>query len=122
MNESIFINILIFGFILLFVFQRFITRKGMKQITTTELKRELEDKKKQFIDVRTPSEFRTKHIKGFQNMPLAELRQQSHHLSKEREVFVICQSGMRSAKGSRLLTKLGFKRVTNIKGGMNTWI
>ncbi|MDT3762937.1 rhodanese-like domain-containing protein [Priestia filamentosa] len=122
MNESIFINILIFGLILLFVFQRFITRNGMKQITTTELKRELEDKEKQFIDVRTPSEFRTKHIKGFQNIPLAELRQQSHHLSKEREVFVICQSGMRSAKGSRLLTKLGFKRVTNIKGGMNTWI
>ncbi|AKO95080.1 sulfurtransferase [Priestia filamentosa] len=117
-----FINILIFGLILLFVFQRFITRNGMKQITTTELKRELEDKEKQFIDVRTPSEFRTKHIKGFQNIPLAELRQQSHHLSKEREVFVICQSGMRSAKGSRLLTKLGFKRVTNIKGGMNTWI
>lgn len=122
MSESIFISILIFGFILLFVFQRFITRKGIKQITTTELKRELEDKKKQFIDVRTPSEFRTKHIEGFQNMPLTELHQQSHHLLKEREVFVICQSGMRSAKASRLLRKLGFKKVTNVKGGMNTWI
>ncbi|MED4071984.1 rhodanese-like domain-containing protein [Priestia endophytica] len=122
MNESMFINLLIFGFILLFVFQRFIPRKGMKQITTTELKRKLEDKKKQFIDVRTPSEFRTKHIEGFQNIPLTELRQQSHHLSKEREVFVICQSGMRSAKGSQLLRKLGFRKVTNVKGGMNTWI
>ncbi|RPK06368.1 rhodanese-like domain-containing protein [Priestia endophytica] len=122
MNESMFINLLTFGFILLFVFQRFIPIKGMKQITTTELKRKLEDKKKQFIDVRTPSEFRTKHIEGFQNIPLTELRQQSHHLSKEREVFVICQSGMRSAKGSRLLRKLGFRKVTNVKGGMNTWI
>ncbi|MCY8721486.1 rhodanese-like domain-containing protein, partial [Bacillus sp. S10C12M] len=40
---------------------------------------------------------------------------------KDQEVFVICQSGMRSLKASKVLKKQGFKNITNIKGGMNTW-
>ncbi|WP_249652459.1 rhodanese-like domain-containing protein, partial [Lysinibacillus sp. D4A1_S13] len=35
--------------------------------------------------------------------------------------FVIFQSGMRSINSSKILKKQGFKNITNIKGGMNTW-
>lgn len=45
----------------------------------------------------------------------------SESLSKEREVVLICQSGMRSNKASKTLKKSGFEKVTNVKGGMNAW-
>lgn len=59
------INALIIIFLLWFLYQRFAPVKGIQQISTMELKAELKNKHKQFIDVRTPHEFRTKHIKGF---------------------------------------------------------
>nr|WP_247738094.1 rhodanese-like domain-containing protein [Bacillus velezensis] len=71
--------------------------------------------------MRTSYEFRTRHIKGFKNIPLSILPRQTHPLSKDKDVFVICQSGMRSVKASKILKKQGFKNITNIKGGMNTW-
>ena len=41
--------------------------------------------------------------------------------SKEKEIVVICQSGMRSMKATKTLKKLGFKNITNVKGGINAW-
>ncbi|PFA62229.1 rhodanese [Bacillus sp. AFS015802] len=95
--------------------------KNSKQISTVELKSMLGDKNKQFIDVRTPGEFKQNHIKQFKNMPLQSLQQSAHTLSKEKEVIVICQSGMRSANACKLLEKKGFTSLTNVKGGMNSW-
>ncbi|MFN2746378.1 rhodanese-like domain-containing protein [Bacillus sp. z60-18] len=121
MDSRVIIYTLLILFLLWIMIRNFAPVKGAKQITTTELKSELKNKGKQFIDVRTPGEFRTKHIKGFQNIPLSILPQQTDQLSKDREVLVICQSGMRSMKASKVLKKQGFKHVTNIKGGMNAW-
>ncbi|WP_227257257.1 rhodanese-like domain-containing protein [Priestia aryabhattai] len=104
------INALIIVFLLWFLYRRFAPVKGIQQIATTELKAKLKNKNNQFIDVRTPHEFRTKHIKGFRNMPLSEMPAQTGQLSKDREVVVICQSGMRSMKASKLLKKQGGKR------------
>jgi rhodanese-related sulfurtransferase len=121
MNSGVIINILLILFLLWIVFRRFLPVQGVKQITTTDLKSELKNKGKQFIDVRTSHEFRTGYIKGFKNIPLSKLAHQTSQLSKDQEVFVICQSGMRSLKASKVLKKQGFKNITNIKGGMNTW-
>ena len=78
-------------------------------------------KNKQFIDVRTPGEFRGNHIQGFQNIPLNELAQKASHLDKNKEVIVICQSGMRSKQATKMLKKLDFQHITNVSGGMNAW-
>ncbi|KUP39255.1 rhodanese-like domain-containing protein [Bacillus velezensis] len=121
MGSGVIINTLLILFLLWIVFRRFFPLHGVKQITTADLKSELKNKDKQFIDVRTPYEFRTRHIKGFKNIPLSILPRQTHQLSKDKDVFVICQSGMRSVKASKILKKQGFKHITNIKGGMNTW-
>src|SRR5690625_6183144 len=66
---------------------------------------------KQFIDVRTPGEFKGNHIKAFKNIPLHQLSDKANKdLSKENEVIVICQSGMRSQKASKILKKMGLDR------------
>ncbi|WP_282137709.1 rhodanese-like domain-containing protein [Rossellomorea aquimaris] len=95
--------------------------KNIKQIFTTELKPLFGDSDKQFIDVRTTGEFKQNHIRQFKNMPLQSLQQNAHKLSKDKEIIVICQSGMRSASACNILKKQGFTSVTNVKGGMNAW-
>jgi rhodanese-related sulfurtransferase len=116
-----YINYILFVLVVLFFIQRMLPVKGVRQVSTTELKNELQDKSKQFIDVRTPGEFKSNNIRGFKNIPLHEIAQKIGGLSKENEVVIICQSGMRSNKASKILKKQGFKHVTNVKGGMSAW-
>ncbi|WP_108672354.1 rhodanese-like domain-containing protein [Peribacillus acanthi] len=115
------INGLIIALIIGFFLPRILPAKGINHITTTELKQQLKDKNKQFIDVRSPGEYKVNHIKEFKNIPLHLLSGRAGTLSKEKEVVVICQSGMRSNKASKELKKLGFTKVTNVKGGMSAW-
>lgn len=104
------------------VVKRMIPIKGLRTITTAELKNDLKDKTKQFIDVRTPNEYRGNKIKAFKNIPLNELKEKADkELIKDREVIVICQSGMRSQQACKQLKKLGYPNVTNVRGGMNAW-
>ncbi|HLO11974.1 MAG TPA: rhodanese-like domain-containing protein [Pseudoneobacillus sp.] len=116
-----YVNYVVIGLFILFMIQRLVPTKGVRQITTAELKTELNDKNKQFIDVRTPAEFKGNHIRGFKNYPLHLLNQKANELSKDKEVVVICQSGMRSQKASKELKKLGFTYITNVKGGVSSW-
>jgi rhodanese-related sulfurtransferase len=116
-----FLNYFIIALVIFFFIQRLLPTKGVKQMSTTDLKKELIDKTKQYIDVRTHGEFKSNNIPGFKNIPLHQLADKANELSKEKEVVVICQSGMRSNKASKILTKQGFKLVTNVKGGMNAW-
>lgn len=114
-------NVVVIVLIIAFLVWRMMPPKGVSNITTVDLRKQLIEKNKQFIDVRTSGEYKSHHIKGFKNIPLQELSVKASQLSKEKEIIVICQSGMRSTKASKLLKKMGFKHVTNVKGGMSTW-
>lgn len=117
-----YLNYIVIALIAIFLIRRFLPTKGVRQISTQDLKNELNDKNKQFVDVRTPGEFKARNIWGFKNIPLQQLAQKSSQLSKDQEVVVICQSGIRSSQASRILKKQGFKHVTNVKGGMSAWV
>ena len=117
-----YINYVFIALFILFIVYRFMPTKGVRNISTAELKNELKDNNKLFVDVRTPGEFKGNHIRQFKNIPLNLLAQKAEkELSKDKEVIVICQSGMRSGQASKLLKKLGYTKVTNVKGGMNAW-
>lgn len=96
-------------------------QKGVQSISTEELKSQLGSKNKQFVDVRTPGEFKGNHVKGFKNIPLNDLPKRMDELSKDKEVVVMCQSGMRSSKASQILIKNGFEKVLNVRGGMSSY-
>ena len=121
-KEKMLLSYIIFGVIVIFIVFRFLPTKGVKNITISQLKHELEDhQNKQFIDVRTPGEF-----KGIISLDLKIFHFNSYHkkhksLSKEKDVVVICQSGMRSQQASKMLKKLGFKHIANVKGGVSSW-
>lgn len=67
----------------------------------------------QIIDVRTPGEFSTGHIRGSVNIPLDRLSQQLSKLNKKKPVITCCASGMRSASAKQLLLANGFTEVYN---------
>ena len=112
---------IIIGVIVLFVVWRMMPTKGVKSITTAQLKDLLNRKDIQFIDVRTPGEYKGRNIRQFKNMPLNTLASNLDKLKKDQEVVVICQSGMRSSNACKILKKSGFTNVTNVRGGMSAW-
>ncbi|WP_318614770.1 rhodanese-like domain-containing protein [Sporosarcina sp. YIM B06819] len=100
---------------------RMMPAKGVRNISTEDLKTMLQDKTKQFIDVRTPGEYKGRHLKEFKNMPLNTLESQLGSLDQSKETVIICQSGMRSARAAKMLKKAGFTTVLNVTGGMSAW-
>jgi rhodanese-related sulfurtransferase len=75
----------------------------------------------QIIDVRTPGEFKTGHIKGAVNIPLQQFQIWMSKIKKDKPVITCCASGMRSASAKNMLQSAGFKDVHNGGGwaGLN---
>ncbi len=74
------------------------------------------------LDVREPYEYAQGHAKGARNIPLGTLASRMAEVPRDREVYVICQSGNRSAQATRMLIKAGFEQVFNVQGGMFAWM
>lgn len=65
------------------------------------------------VDVRTPAEFKSGHIRGAINLPLQSLSSQLNKINKDKPVITCCASGMRSASAKTLLRNAGFSEVHN---------
>ena len=116
------VTVVLIIFLGYFVVTKMLPPKGVKQVTAADIQGILPKVKQyELIDVRTPMEYKNGHIKEFKNIPLSELKSRINELSKDKEIIVICQSGMRSNNATRVIKKQGFESVTNVKGGMNSW-
>jgi rhodanese-related sulfurtransferase len=73
------------------------------------------------LDVRTPQELEGPlgKIEGEINIPVQQLEKRVGELKdyKDKEIAVICTSGIRSLRGTEILLKNGFK-AKNVLGGM----
>ena len=75
-------------------------------------------KNKEFLlDVREEYEYQDGHIKGAVNLPLREILGKKDSLPKDKDIYVYCRSGHRSADAVNFLKSLGFEKVHNIEGG-----
>lgn len=74
-----------------------------------------------FIDVRTPEEYAGGHIRGAKLIPLQELEQRLAEVPKDRQVYLYCHSGRRSADASKILVKAGYTNIENVSGGITAW-
>lgn len=77
----------------------------------------------QLIDVRTPKEFESGHLKGAKNHHIYDndFKQQVSYLDKEKPVYVYCKAGGRSEEAALELKKMGFKKIYDLKGGISEW-
>jgi len=91
-------------------------------ITALELKERLErDPNLLLLDVREPHELEIASIKGAKNIPLGEVAQRMSELDSAEEMVVFCKRGSRSARAIEILSSAGFKKMKNLKGGINAW-
>lgn len=68
------------------------------------------------LDVRTAGEYSRGHLDGFKNIPVDELRGHLDEIEKDKPVYVICQSGLRSYIATRILEGEGYQAY-NFAGG-----
>lgn len=68
------------------------------------------------LDARTPEEYTLGKMDGFINIPLDELRDRLVEIPLGKDVYVVCQSGLRSYLACRILMQNGY-RCHNFSGG-----
>ena len=94
---------------------------GVPEIQVEELKRRLDAGENIFVlDVREPHEYQICNIGGYL-IPLGDLPKRVNELDTSREIVAHCRSGVRSAKAVNFLKQAGFKKVTNLAGGILAW-
>jgi adenylyltransferase/sulfurtransferase len=93
----------------------------MAEISVEELKKKIDNKEDVFIlDVREPHEYQICNLNGHL-IPLGDLPKRVGELDSSREIVAHCKMGGRSAKAVAFLQQAGFKKVSNLTGGITAW-
>lgn len=72
------------------------------------------------LDVRESDEWRAGHAPGAVHIPIGELNVRAAEVPSDRDVYVICRSGARSAQAVAAFNNAGWK-TANVEGGMHAW-
>ena len=99
------------------------TSGTIEKLPPNEYQKRLVDKNIQFIDIRTPEEYKEGYITGAKNINYydADFKDQMSKLNKNEPVYIYCRSGGRSGKAANILSEMGFKKVVDLQGGINSW-
>lgn len=83
------------------------------------------------LDVREPDEFSRMRIAGSRNVPRGILEAACEYgyedtvpelaAARDREIVVICRSGLRSVLAAHTLRLLGYQKVCSLKSGLRGW-
>jgi NADPH-dependent 2,4-dienoyl-CoA reductase/sulfur reductase-like enzyme/rhodanese-related sulfurtransferase len=90
----------------------------VKSVTCAELER-MENP--YILDIRPKSEFAAGHVPGAVHIPREEVRRRMGELPRDRQIVVICQSGVASYTVCRILAQSGFATLANLSGGYQTY-
>ena len=90
----------------------------MKEISFDEFYQLYQNEQLSLVDVREVEEFEALHLEGARNFPLSQLADTYKQLDKNQLYYVICKSGMRSARACQFLAEQGYE-VINVQGGMD---
>jgi rhodanese-related sulfurtransferase len=72
------------------------------------------------LDVREDDEWAAGHVPHATHIPLGQLGSRTAELPQDRQIYVICRSGMRSARAAQALSGAGWQ-AANVAGGMQDW-
>ncbi len=95
-------------------------RSGGNQLSVAETVK-LMNAGGQVLDVRSQDAFHAGHILGAKNIPLDELADKAGQLNKEQALIVCCDAGVSSQRALSVLSKRGFEKLFNLRGGIRAW-
>lgn len=91
-------------------------------ITASQLEEKLKNGEDiRLIDVREPHEQEISNIEGSELIPMGEVASRMSKLDTADEIVLYCKSGTRSTRALEILASAGFRKVKNLKGGINAW-
>ncbi len=91
-------------------------------ITASQLSSRLkENPDLRLIDVREPHEREISNLEGSDLIPLGQFAARLNELDSAEELVLFCKAGTRSTRALEILASAGFKKVKNLKGGINAW-
>ena len=93
-----------------------------KVVNSVAFESQIETKKVQLIDVRTPKEYKEGTILNAVNIDFLDegFSKNIEQLDKKQPVYIFCQSGKRSAAAATKLQEAGFE-VIELAGGYKAW-
>jgi adenylyltransferase/sulfurtransferase len=74
------------------------------------------------LDVREPWEHEQQRIPGAIFIPMGEVMGRAGEIPTDRDVYVHCKVGGRSARVVEYLRRQGNDRVFNVGGGIDAWV
>ena len=74
------------------------------------------------IDTRIPKQYAEGHVPTAINVPHEKLREELHHLDKNRTTITYCNKGVTGNATQNILLNAGFKDVYSISGGYRTFV
>lgn len=74
------------------------------------------------LDVRERDEHASAHIAGCRLAPLSEFMMHLDDLPRDQPYLVYCKMGQRSAHAASMMLQAGFNDVTNMRGGILSWL
>lgn len=101
------------------------TAQTKASLTVDEFEKEITTKENiQVLDVRTPGEYFSGHIKNALQADWNDKKEFDRRIGfidKNKPVYVYCLSGGRSAAAANKLRRLGYSTVYELAGGTNAW-
>lgn len=106
-------------------------KKNLNEMSVSQVKEILNDKKTNIIDLRDTSELIENgiipnsfhasrgHLEFFAD-PKCEYYKD--FFDKEKKIVLYCHSGSRSALASKTLKEMGYSKVSHMKGGFKAWM
>jgi rhodanese-related sulfurtransferase len=122
MPSNLILWILLVGVVVFFLYIRFGSIRGMQNMNAQQFQDAIQQTTKSLvIDVRETGEFKSGHIAGAINYPLSQLNDTVMNIPADKQLFIYCQSGMRSRQAGRILSKKGYTNLVNLQGGFMSW-
>jgi len=92
------------------------------QITAKELQASLAaGRKVTLLDVREPQEWDITTLPGAKLIPLGDVPERVNELDSADDIVVYCHHGQRSQRAITFLKKMGFDKLQNLAGGIDSW-
>ena len=100
------------------------SNSSINQMNSDELLDFIEINNAILVDVRTQDEYNSGYIENSLNIDYLsnDFSENVEKLDKNTPIVLYCRSGRRSSLSANKLSKLGFKEIYNLEGGILDWI
>ncbi len=96
---------------------------AMKDVGTPEVTRLINRQNAVLLDVREAKEYEGGRLPNAIHIPLSQLGSRAQELAKmvSRPIVAYCATGRRSRMAAGALTRVGFKEIYSLHGGIAAW-